>query len=67
MPGPTSAPHSYLHARYAWGPILAINAWRTLFRRNVQERLIKGRPMAPSHPHCTMSLCDGHSMKAERL
>lgn len=27
---------SHLHARYARGPILAINAWRTLYRKKVQ-------------------------------
>lgn len=44
LPSSTKAPHAYLHAGYAGGPILAVNAWRTLLRKKVQRRLMMGSP-----------------------
>lgn len=55
-PNPTSSPHSYLHARYAEEPVLAIDAWGTLLRSRVEGRLTMRRCLGSGHPH--MSLCD---------
>lgn len=55
-PNPTSSPHSYLHARYAEEPILAIDTRGTLLRSRVEGRLTMRRCLGSGHPH--MSLCD---------
>lgn len=56
-PHPGGRPHSYLHSRHAWGPVLAVNAWGSLLNRKIEGRFTMGRCLGSGPP--PMSLCGG--------
>ena len=54
---PRGRPHSYLHSRHAWGPVLAIDAWGSLLSRKVEGRVTMGGCLGSGPP--STSLCGG--------